>query len=571
MIRRTAFIAGLGGSLAILSACGSGAGNGTGGAGATGTGTGGLGGAGGDDPAMREAVVTSLEDEYMLLAPRSNPDQRQAMIAYARGLSGVVDAGWTDADHGDNFFALLADETPFAMLDNLVNAPDAVSAAAAPEGPAPKGLVIVPLSLDAHLMFSLGNAFLDNRPALQTMLKKAGYEVRNDLATLEVLHDGIGGDGYLYWATHSGWLDIDKVPTPVISTASQWSRDADATLFISTLRKNHEIAIAGASWDAVPNPVDTNGNGKIDDEERVTHKTVYAIRPAFIANHFKLSDSSVVMQDSCTSADKVFADAYFAAKAGMYVGWDKVTYLSPKMALFTDRLLGSNTVDPIESPPERPFPQENVIAWMRAKGLDGSGSGSKLEVAINAGSQAGILAPSIRFLWVDEGFFQNDPSTLTLSGEFGPRDDGKYKREVILGGKSLNVTGGDDFTIIADLPDDDAAAGPVVVIIGGRTSNEVPLSLYDVHMIWQFAGPGSLHISQNLHYKLRMDVHRSREDVGLPPVGPPQSFRSRKDSGGSFRRAAPPLWAIAPSHGRGPEPSPYPPSPLDSGSCWLES
>lgn len=129
---RKAFIVGLGLSVAVLSGCGSDAGtSATGTAGPGGTGP--TAGAGGDDPVTRVAVVTALESEYMRLAPRSNPDQRAAMIAYATSLSGVQNAGWTDAEHGDNFFAMLNDETPFAMLDNLVNAPGSPpSSSAAP-------------------------------------------------------------------------------------------------------------------------------------------------------------------------------------------------------------------------------------------------------------------------------------------------------------------------------------------------------------------------------------------------------------------------------------------------------
>ncbi|HEY8073157.1 MAG TPA: hypothetical protein VIF62_03590, partial [Labilithrix sp.] len=459
--------------------------------------------------------------------------------------AGIYDAGWSDADHGDNFFALLDDDTPFAMLDNLVNAPDATSST--PGGIVPPTMTppIVPLGPNARLLFSLGNAFSDNRPALKSMLANAGYSVTTPDATLTMLYDAVKDDGYFYWASHAGYFDVQGTCGPnltscnkeiwMISTASEWSAAADATDLVKGLYAAHLITVAGASWDNIPNPVDTNKNGKIDPEEQITHKVVYAIQPAFIAQRFKLSEKSAVFQDSCTSAFHAFSDAYTSAGADLYVGWDKTTWMGPKMALFTDRMLGANTVAPIEAPPERPFPQDRVIAWMRAKNLDGSGSGSKLQVTANPDSGAGILAPSIQYLLVDEGFLQPDQSTLTFIGSFGPRDDGKYKREVFLGGKPLHISdGGDESTIIADLPDDDSAAGAAVVVIGGRISNEVPLSLYDVRMTWQFAGAGSLFIKQDLHYKLRMDVHKSRDDVGAAPVGRLEGFRLRKDSYGTY-------------------------------------
>ena len=174
---------------------------------------------------------------------------------------------------------------------------------------------------------------------------------------------------------------------------------------------------------------------------------------------------------------------------------------------------------------------------MHAAHLDDDGHGSKIGVGA-VSTQVGILAPSIQDLWVNEGFFQGDPSNIVVSGLFGPRDDGKYKRELFINGKPLNITDGDETTIIADIPDEDGqdtpAAGLVTVAVGGRISNEVPLTLYDIPMIWTFVGPDSLKITQNLHFVVRMDVHRYRLNVGLEPGGYIQSFRSRKDSFGSY-------------------------------------
>jgi len=537
-----------GGSAASGAAGGAGTSAGSGGtAGVAGIGgQGGSGGTGGDASDTLDTVVTALLSQYVLLAPRSNPDQRPTMIAFATSLPGIDQAGWTDQAHGDNFFAILTDGTPFAMLDNLAPSPDTANSSSqslspANPGPLPHvlGSDIPPLSPSAHVLLSLGNAFKDSRSILQSMLQDAGYTVTPGTGTLKELTESIVDDGYFHWHTHSGWVELTPgVKEPVITTATEYDKVVHKEAFIQNLWKKRWITVAGASWDRIPNPVDKNNDGKIDLEESLTVKAVYSLRPPFIDQFFHFSDNSVVMQDSCTSADGVFAGPFAKANAGVYVGWNSITTDNTRMALFTDRLLGANAVPPIEKPPQRPFGQQKVIEWMRAKALDSDGgtTNSKIMIAVKPGSDGGILAPSIESLWVDEGFFQPDPSKLIVTGIFGPRDDGKYKREVLLNGKALNVTDGDDTTIVADIDDTDdtKSAGIVVVTVGGRISNEVPLSLYDIPVSWEFVGADSLKITQTLHYKVRMDVHRYRTEPGGTPGGYFQVFRSRKDSSGTF-------------------------------------
>ena len=328
-----------------------------GGAGATG-GTSGTGGPNGGGAVPHDAVVSALESEYMQLAPRSNPDQRPAMVAYASALPGVEQAGWTDADHGDNFYAILAGGRPFAVADAMLSLP-ASAQAAAPPGPVvpplPSGPVfsngptnpVVPRFPKAHLIVSLGTAFQNYTSVLQSMLEQAGYDVTIGDGSLFSLTTDIQDIGYFYWHTHSAWIPEDGVDQPVITTSSEASDALDDTAFIDDLDTAGLITEALVSWDAIAYPWDKNANGRLDDEELYTHKRVYAIRPEFIKTYFHFSDNSVVLQDSCTSVHPVFGDAFQFAKAGVYVGWNGLTRNSTPMALFTDRIIGGNLVAPV--------------------------------------------------------------------------------------------------------------------------------------------------------------------------------------------------------------------------------
>jgi hypothetical protein len=478
-------------------------------------------------------LIAAIEAEYLLLAPRSNPDQEPAMIAYASALPNVAQAGWTDAAHGDNFYVVLQDGTPFAILDNVIEAPESALSVSPPPPPL-ASTKVVPMAPTAHVLFSLGNAFTNSTSTLQAMLVPAGYNVVTGSGDLATLDAGIAGDGYFLWDTHSGWLTEGKVLSPIICTSTEFSKAVNKTALIQRLWAEGTITLSGSATDVVPNPKDTNKNGKIDHEEQFVIKNVYAIRPSFISKHFKFADNSVVLQDSCTSADAAFSNAYIAANAGLYGGWDNVAQSSTRMSLFTDRMLGANTVAPIETPPERPFEAAKVIAWMRKFGLDRAGS-AKLQLSSKPGFDAGILAPSIQSVRVTEGLLRGAQSTVTINGIFGPRDDGKYKRELTIGGKSANITGGDDLTIIADIPTTGTGSvGLCVVTVAGRISNEVPLSLYDIPMTYTLIGADKLKISETIHYYVRMDVHQFRTDVGAPLSGDLEIISERSDSIGTF-------------------------------------
>lgn len=446
----------------------------------------------------------------------------------------IESAGWTDAAHGDNFYAILKDGSPYTILDNLglPTEPPLAPIAFSPT----RATKIVPASTQARLLFSLGDAFNNNVPVLQSLLTPAGYKTATGTGHLEELTTQIQGDGYFYWMTHSGWLTDKGVQLPIIATSDLYTKLAHDSNFIRDLYDQGMLTVTSVTNNKRAIPVDLNSDGKITVEEELDYNLVYAIRPAFIKKYFKFAANSVIMQESCTSADPAFRDAYIFAKAGAYVGWSSVTRPGRSMPILTDRLLGGNVLKPLDTPPERPFDIVGVMAWMQAKGYDLDEEGdSQLRAGIASGSNAGILAPSIQSMQINELYLIGKPSLLVISGIFGPRDDTKYKREVLVNGIPLKIVDGNDTSITAEIPETgNASAGPVVVVIGGRISNEVPISLYTLKMNYTFLSAGTMKVVDTITYKIRLDVHQNRGTIDTDPSGDVAFFFGRSDSIASF-------------------------------------
>src|SRR4051812_9909466 len=86
----------------LILGCGGGGGN-TGGSGSGGSASGGSSASGGGSAgstagasAVRDAVSKALSDKFVQLAARSHAENRAALIAYAKSLPDIRDAGWSD-------------------------------------------------------------------------------------------------------------------------------------------------------------------------------------------------------------------------------------------------------------------------------------------------------------------------------------------------------------------------------------------------------------------------------------------------------------------------------------------
>jgi hypothetical protein len=495
-------------ALLLLIACGGGGGGG-GSAGGPTTGASASAGSTGTTAGSNAAAIQALEFKYIALTPRSVPANRAAYVASALKIPGVKEAGWSP--QGDNFYAIFTDGTPYAMLDNLKPLPTPI-ASGTPL--VETSATAIPSQKKAVVIFSLGDAFGDPTIKLEQMLKDAKYSVTPSIGTLSFLMSDVTGVGYFYWHTHSGFAHPEAAePFALVSTGSDVTPESEASALIKQLKADKMIATTSVIQDRIKNPIDENKNGKIDEEEQFVHKGMYAITPKFVRTYFKFGPSSSVMQDSCTSADVLMQSAYQDAGAKIFFGWDKVTQDNNRMVVLTDRLLGANVMEPKETPPQRPFEWTPVLDWMHSKNLDSDGGAS--HITVTQSGDGGLLAPSISSLIISEALYANSPSKINIFGMFGPRNDGLYKREVFVNGQSLNITGGTDTMIEADMPNTGpGVAGDCQVKVAERVSNIVPITLWEIKFKFNFDGPASARYDVDLTYKLRLDIHRPRELPG---------------------------------------------------------
>lgn len=491
------------------------------------------------DADQRQASIVQAQQKYVDFAPRSNPANRDAYIAAVLQDPNFSAAGWSVK--GDNFFAVFKDGVPFAILDNVKPDPNPAVASLV----SPTRLAQVPLNESAHVFFSLGNAFQNHTANMEAMLKNAGYSVTTGDAQLNVLLNDIKGDGVFYWNTHSGFFDKGTPRAKaVITTMTEASPDkekADANL--RAMIASGEVGLAGATTDYKANPVDENHDGKIDQEELLEMKVVYAITPKFIENRMKFAPGSVVFQSSCTSGDSEFVNAFHKAGASVYFGWDSVARPGQQMPLLADKLIGANIYSPKPTPPLRPFDHELVLAWMAANGLDFDGDGAHVRAYVNAGAANAILKPSIQRMAMEE-----NTDRLIIRGSFGT--PAAEDRRVTINGTEIPVVSWTADEIKCTLPvSGPNSSGEVKVGVRGadalagltyRESNPVMLTEWTGTLKIKdrtsgaaagSGGSGAVEVNGTLLLKFRADIHSYRDKPDQAPIQPTNAaFMSKEDS-----------------------------------------
>jgi len=182
-----------------------------------------------------------------------------------------------------------------------------------------------------------------------------------------------------------------------------------------------------------------------------------------------------------------------------------------------DRLLGTH-LDPRtpENPPQRPFTFQLVYQSLHERGMDTYTDPVDGSVAFFVftpiAPEFGLLAPSIKFLWVDE-----IDRKLHIEGSFGtdPRPDGA----VTVNGHPLTIQNWSHDEIVCSItPSGTSAAGNVIVTVRGHESNVVQLTewigKFRMNMTSGWVG---LNFTATFNLHLRADVHSFRERPGETP------------------------------------------------------
>lgn len=384
--------------------------------------------------------------------------------------------------------------------------------------------VYLPQSKKARLMHSFGTNFVGQEPvdAAKGWLSANGYDIVPNAegdASLDVLRN-INGLGFFYINTHGGRVKLTNAEMDTYgiqsSTVSSWSLD-DTTAIKDDLQ-NGRLAYMTAR----------NGDTFLkffDDWD-----TRYAVTPAFVDKYWSFAKNSVVWINACysgyaESANGVggFVFACHKKGAGVYFGWNQLLGSDRafhSIKYFTDRLLGANEFEP-ESPKQRPFDWQEVVADMHKKGydLDATTGAQLIPFANMADKSPEILAPTIERMLVDER-----QDRLILLGGFGDKE-GTAKIE----GTPADVLSWTNERIELKLEQDGAGStGGVQVEVDGHKSNVRNLTTWRFAIPYEYTLPGLVGPKVAGPVKLRF-----RGDVGSYRTKPGEAPKTHE------------LWAIA--------------------------
>jgi hypothetical protein len=386
----------------------------------------------------------------------------------------------------------------------------------------------LPSSIQARVVSTLGTGcFTIGAPIIKKLLEDHGYVTVPSTGSVSSLF-GVVEDGAYYIDAHGGscrgkdgaqHLAIWTATVPTVATDSAYR---------TQLNRNELVYM----WANDRNPA----NGACQVHKR------YAYTGRFVAQYMYFVPNSYIFINACYS-DSVASlrQGFFTAGASVFCGWTKTVTDGPanKAAEFLfDRLLGANasTLSPKESPPQRPFDADQLWTDMKNRGYDFDQSTNAQLRVQRLQNHFGLLAPSIKYMFVDES-----GDSLFLFGMFGS-DPGPNGR-VIVGGSELPILSWEPQLIRANIPNSGAGSlGPVTVEVDGltgptysvkRKSNVVNLTEWRGDFTHKLVEAGSMTGTITVHAHLRADIHSFREEPHTSPFNPQVVFNAAQDSYGS--------------------------------------
>jgi hypothetical protein len=483
--------------LTVLTGCGGGGGN----AGV---------GAGGNN-STRDAAITAALTAFGNIKAATPDAENQQMLAWFRANPAFVDSGITDG----STWAHTQDNTTVIMMNNRQVVDDGTRAFTPG---VTRSAIDIPLNRTSQVInnFGGGNAAVSNK--IGAMLTTAGYVPGGTGGSISQL-GGLSSNGVFYIDTHGlSMMENDGKDTYYLMTSDVYDPNTVATHnaglnshFLSVMGEH--VTVRDASGNVTTT---TRGNYAISDR--------YA-KANWPANAF--GRSSFVFINACSSAKtNVFRDVCFAKGASAYAGWsgDVDNAFANKVAPFVfDRLAGANKVNNEADGPQRPFDYTTIAADMSKHGMTADVNGNTLGISQKAGTDFGILTPTISFMGVDE-----IKGELTVNGIFGT-DQGK----VTVGGTEVAIKGWGFNAITCDLPPD--LSGDVIVEVRSHKSNVVQLTEWRAHFRTFFdIGKGTLKQEGFLDVNFRADIHSHRDQPHDTPIEPIVPFYGEKSSKGKF-------------------------------------
>lgn len=443
----------------------------------------------GDPIATRLRAEADADQRFMEFAAQGLvlDDVLQRVADYMAAHPGYVRSGFS-REYG-TAWGRLKDGTLNLYIANRTGGNAGPAARAVP--PLAKNAPGLPDAPKARLLHAFGNYFEAQQPVndMRRYLASRGWTVAQgadgdaDVRTLARTK----GDGFFYINAHGGaYLDDPANPASpakqYVLVTSTPVEDAAERDFAATMGafKDERLVHARA-----PNGYfKQSANGVLVPQMGA----YYGITRAFVAAYMTFSRDSVVFVNACFSArDADFVKAFDDAGAGIYLGWDNAVYTSSAFRsppYFVDRMVGANQFSMKESPPQRPFPYDLVLADMDQKGLKRDPTSGANLVAFTGKSltNAPIFAPSIRYVTIDEM-----EGLLTLTGEFGSDPSPK----VTVGGTEVSLKQWSSSQIVANLPfDGPGSKGDAIVEVKGVKSNARQISDWPIPITYSWSDIG---------------------------------------------------------------------------------
>jgi hypothetical protein len=372
----------------------------------------------------------------------------------------------------------------------------------------------MPSDVRAYTIFSLeATKFSDATDGVRLDLNNQGYNAtRLQDPTVEQVRQ-LNGAGVIFWQAHSGMLEEVRNGVKAshfgICIGQQATKELGAGAY-KAYRDAGEVMVAARE---IVKPDGT--------KETIP---VYCVTDIFIAKYLKLADNAFVAMDSCTSTTPTLQQAFATAKAGTYVGWDKLAgpRSGERFALMFDRLLGANVEPPLSTPIERSFDIDAVENWMQTKAydIDPSEQGvAQLKFFFGANKSV-ILRPTISRVIYTANNQAYNKTKFTIEGTFG-KDPGAANRKVMWGTRELEVLSWNELEgIKVKLGPKPYPQDYIQVIRGTRKSNRVPMTEWTVPFTYTLTGQGTLKYVVTLNLKMRVDCRGAR----FTPEQTPQPY-----------------------------------------------
>lgn len=367
----------------------------------------------------------------------------------------------------------------------------------------------IPNGSNVFLLNSLGkfydyNFFITGASAamnrVESAFKKTDYTgIVKGAATIAALKS-VRNASILLWFTHGGIGKQSDFNTDEYGLMTAEEQDSISDVLYSTDLDQKRLIYGVCLKDRTL--LGTNVNA-----------VYYAITNDFIREYMSFTPNSLVYITACESNNAGMKSAFAAKNVSVYGGWTAAIVASQAFEaaqFFFDRSLAAGIVNPVPSPPQRPFGWQYVWDDMVYRGMtkhtDDNSVVSNL-IFTQIGGDMTDLLPTIKFTT-----FKSSGGQLrfVVEGSFGSSPG-----SVLVNGTTLSASPWGPVDILCDLP---TSGGTVQVVVNGLKSNPVQLTKWSGSVSYTETGRGSLKkfITANLNFI--GDVHKYRIVSGANSV-----------------------------------------------------